>query len=116
MNQGVNMPVFWCILNGSRAQGLLILDWRNSLSQSALSWHVPVKLVKNGVPPSFPTAYVPLQHMSNFCKYVYLYVCIIMCSQTCMSIHVCLHVNMYVYMKINLYQYLYQPCMDLWVC
>ena len=56
------MPVVWCILNGSRAQGLLILDRRNGLSQSALSWHVPMKLVKKWCTLSFPTAYVPLQH------------------------------------------------------
>ena len=54
VNQGVNMPVVWCILNGYREQGLLILDWRNGLSQSALSWHVPVKLVKKWCTPQFP--------------------------------------------------------------
>ena len=60
------MPVVWCILNGSRVQDLLILDWRNGLSQSELSWHMPVKLVKKWCTPSFPTAYVPLQHSPLF--------------------------------------------------
>ena len=43
VNWGVNMQVVWCILNGSRVQGLLYWIEETASAQSALSWHMPVK-------------------------------------------------------------------------
>ena len=59
------MPVVWCILNGSRAQGLLYgsKEWSQPIS---IELACASEIVKNGVPPNFPTAYVPLQHSPPF--------------------------------------------------
>ena len=43
MNRVVNRPVPLVHSQWFQGTGSFILDQRNSLSQSALSWHVPVK-------------------------------------------------------------------------
>ena len=69
MNRVVNRPIALVISQWLQGVVPFILDQRNSFSQSALSWHVPVKCKKlkdceMSVPPFHHfTAYIPMQHM-----------------------------------------------------
>ena len=104
VNRGVNMPVVWCILNDSRAQGLFILDEGEQSQPISIELAHASEISEKMVYPQLPYS------LCSFatCTYettmsVYMPHMNLMQSKICDQEHRYTHISHYWHMPLNKY-------------